>query len=158
MFAAPFGAASAIVVAVFSAGFLHQEGRNQRRGIGRVDTLAQEIAPVGVVILFVVVAVRIHHPLHRTLVKADRVAEPLAKWFTVIAGPAAKPCNYFCTTEGGVGILYQEGGDQGGQFRIHPCLSGVPGGYCSLHASLHCLPLADALAFSTRRAVIRGVA
>ena len=35
-------------------GVLHQQGGDKRCGIGRIDALAQEFAPVGVVILFLV--------------------------------------------------------------------------------------------------------
>lgn len=38
-------------------GFLHKQGRNQGRGVSGIDALAQEGAALGVMILFVVVAV-----------------------------------------------------------------------------------------------------
>lgn len=59
---APFWAALAVVVAVFGAGLLHQEGRDQGGGIGGVDTLAQERAAVGVERLVFVVSL-VRHPL-----------------------------------------------------------------------------------------------
>jgi hypothetical protein len=68
------------------AGFFHQEGRDQGGGIGRVDTVAQKIAPVGVVVLFVVVVFWIHHYLRNTLFKTFSPADPSPRVSAVSVG------------------------------------------------------------------------
>ncbi len=48
MLAAPFAATTAIVIAVTGGGIFHQQGRDERRGVGGVDTLTEKAPPFSI--------------------------------------------------------------------------------------------------------------